>query len=37
MTTFSDPLHHVVEMSHSEEERADNDGPKLRVVTWKYH
>ena len=34
--TFPDPLHHVVEMSDSKEERTDNDGPEVRVVTWKY-
>ena len=28
-----DPLDHVVEMSHPEEQRADDYGPEMRIVT----
>jgi len=31
--TFPDPLDHVMKVSHPKEERANDDGPELRVVT----
>ena len=31
--TFPDPLHHVMEMSHTKEEWTDDDGPEMRIVT----
>ena len=35
--TFPDSLHHVMEVSHSEEEWTDYDGPELGVVPCKCH
>ena len=31
--TLPDSLDHVVKMSNSEEERADDDGPEMRIIT----
>ena len=29
-----DPLHHVMEVSHSKEQGTDYDSPELRVIAW---
>ena len=34
VVSFPDSLDHMVKVSNSEEERAYDDGPEMRIITW---